>query len=281
MYEQHRIPSTLSSPESLPRVKALVAEAGAASRMEIGRRVCRMFSFLDARGQPQLASCAQALRALDAAGHIRLPAPRQGPDQRPCGPRCSGSPVPPPVGVPARVDQLRGLALVEVTAAAQRGLWNELMSSEHPHGAVLHAGAQLRYLLVSDHGVLGALGFAAAALALADRDTFIGWGADQRCRQLHRVTALSRFLIRPSVRCGNLASKALGLALRRLPADFQRRYGYSPLLVDTLALDCYSISQVSGMLHKWLKTLRLSRFMQWPPSPFTLCEGPSGAPCAG
>ena len=85
--------------------------------------------------------------------------------------------------------------------------------SEHPRGAVQHVGAQLRHLLVSDHGVLGALGFAAAALTLAARDTFIGWDADQRSRQLHRVIGLSRFLIRSSVHYRNLA-------LRRLPDDF-------------------------------------------------------------
>ena len=231
MYEQHRIPSTLSDPETLARVKALMAAAGAASRMEISRRVCVLFGFLDARGRPQLASCMQALRTLDAAGHIRLPAPRH--NYRRCRPYCIGRPVPPPVGVPARADQLRGLELVEVTDPAQRGIWNELMRSEHPRGAVQHAGAQLRYLLVSDHGVLGALGFAAAALTLAARDTFIGWDADQRSRQLHRVIGLSRFLIRSSVHCRNLASKALGLALRRLPDDFQDRYGYRPLLVET------------------------------------------------
>ena len=231
MYEQHRIPSTLSDPETLARVKALMAAAGAASRMEISRRVCVLFGFLDARGRPQLASCMQALRTLDAAGHIRLPAPRH--NYRRCRPYCIGRPVPPPVGVPARADQLRGLELVEVTDPAQRGIWNELMRSEHPRGAVQHAGAQLRYLLVSDHGVLGALGFAAAALTLAARDTFIGWDADQRSRQLHRVIGLSRFLIRSSVHCRNLASKALGLALRRLPDDFQHRYGYRPLLVET------------------------------------------------
>ena len=231
MYEQHRIPSTLSDPETLARVKALMAAAGAASRMEISRRVCVLFGFLDARGRPQLASCMQALRTLDAAGHIRLPAPRH--NYRRCRPYCIGRPVPPPVGVPARADQLRGLELVEVTDPAQRGIWNELMRSEHPRGAVQHVGAQLRYLLVSDHGVLGALGFAAAALTLAARDTFIGWDADQRSRQLHRVIGLSRFLIRSSVHCRNLASKALGLALRRLPDDFQHRYGYRPLLVET------------------------------------------------
>ena len=174
MYEQHRIPATLSNPETLARVKALIAAAGSASRMEIGRRVCQLLGFLDARGQPQLASCLQALRTLDAAGRIRVPAPRH--NHRRCCPHCLGRPVPPPVGVPARADQLRGLELVAVTDSAQRRVWNELMRSEHPRGAVQHPGAQLRYLLVSDHGVLGALGFAAAALALAARDACIDWG---------------------------------------------------------------------------------------------------------
>ena len=121
--------------------------------------------------------------------------------------------MPAPTEVPARADRVRGLALVEVTGDDQRRVWNELMQREHPRGAARHVGAQLRYLLVSDHGVLGALGFAASALTLAARDAFIGWDADLRCR--------------------NLASKALGLCLRRLPDDFQRRYGYRPLLVET------------------------------------------------
>ena len=75
--------------------------------------------------------------------------------------------------------------------------------------------------------------FAAAALALADRDRFIGWDPDLRQRQLYRLANLSRFLIRPAVRCRNLASKALALCLRRLAADFQARYRYAPVLVET------------------------------------------------
>ena len=70
--------------------------------------------------------------------------------------------MPPPVDVPERVDHVRGLQLVAVADDDQRRVWNELMRREHPHGAVRHVGAQMRYLLVSEHGVLGALGFAAA-----------------------------------------------------------------------------------------------------------------------
>lgn len=47
------------------------------------------------------------------------------------------------------------------------------------------------------------------------------------------MLALSRFLIRPGVQCRHLASHVLGRALRRLPADFEARYGYRPGLVET------------------------------------------------
>ena len=47
------------------------------------------------------------------------------------------------------------------------------------------------------------------------------------------MVGLSRFLIRPSVRCRNLASRVLGEALRRLGPEFQARYGYRPWLVET------------------------------------------------
>ena len=231
MYEQNQIASTLASADGINRLQDLLAQAGSASRTEMGRRVCQAFGFQDARGRPQLAGCMKALRTLDAHGRIQLPAPRH--ERRRCRPRGLGRPVPAPADVPARADLVQGLALVAVTDDDQRRVWNELLQREHPRGAARHVGAQLRYLLVSDHGVLGALGFAASALTLAARDAFIGWDADRRSRQLHRVIALSRFLIRPCVDCRNLASKALGLCLRRLPDDFQRRYGYRPLLVET------------------------------------------------
>ncbi len=194
MYEQHRIPSTLSDPETLARVKVLMAAAGSASR-----RVCALLGFLDARGRPQLASCMRALRALDAAGHIRLPAPRH--NHRRCRPRCSGRPVPPPVGLPARVDQLRGLELVEVTDPARRGIWNELMRSEHPRGAVQQV-AQLGAHVV---------GRAARVLAgdqLVPEAPLVVAGHLDHCQCLHQIDPLGharRLRDRPSETAGPAA----------------------------------------------------------------------------
>lgn len=77
------------------------------------------------------------------------------------------------------------------------------------------------------------LGFGAAAWQCAPRDDFIGWSHAQRQNNLHLVVNNARFLILPWVQSKNLASKILGLTARQLPEDWQNRYGYRPLLLET------------------------------------------------
>ncbi|MDX9788000.1 MAG: DUF4338 domain-containing protein [Desulfobacterales bacterium] len=76
---------------------------------------------------------------------------------------------------------------------------------------------QLRCLINSPHGWLDGLGFAAAALQLDDRDEWIGWNGEQRQAHLDLVVGMSRFLIRSSVQCRNLASKVLAMSRRFNP----------------------------------------------------------------
>jgi hypothetical protein len=52
-------------------------------------------------------------------------------------------------------------------------------------------------------------------------------------KNLHLVVNNARFLILPWVNSKNLASKILGLVARQLPHDWQHRYGYRPLLLET------------------------------------------------
>ena len=233
MLDQHCIGETLSSSAAVATLQVLLAQAGHTSRTAFARHVCREFGFLDTRGEFQVANCQKALRRLHRQGRIDLPSPRPGGRGGRCRPRRLGQPVPAPQAVPAAVGAVAGLQLTLVTTPPQRQTWNELVAGEHPQGAVIHVGAQLRYLIESEHGVLGAIGFAASALAVAARDEWIGWDAERRRKRLHRVLGLSRFLIRPSVRCHLLASKVLGMVLRRLPEDFRQRYGYRPALLET------------------------------------------------
>ncbi len=231
MNTQNQIKRTLSAPTNLEYVCALLERNEIVHRSEVATRVCEQFGFYDSRGKEQRSGCLKALRELEAAGHFTLPAPCRSPGHRSA--RRLSEPVALPQEVPSRVGEVQGLELILVSTAEQMRLWNELMIGEHPQGAGPLVGRQLRYLIGSAHGWLGGFGFAAAALQLADRDRWIGWDSEQRRAQLHRVVGMSRFLIRPSVHCQNLASKALSLSLAALPDEFERQFGYRPWLVES------------------------------------------------
>ena len=248
MERQNQIKRTLSSPEGLVRLQSILHESGAAHRTALAVRVCTAFGFMNARGQAQRSGCLKALRELERAQHIVLPLPRTAP--RTHRPHAVGERVASAAEVPNELSQVRGLQLVLVEDAAQRAIWDALMVHEHPRGAGPGVGCQLRYLLQSQHGWLGAIGFAAAALRVSVRDQWIGWDDAQRCSHLHRVVGLSRLLIRPGVRVAHLASHVLGQVLRRLPQDFERRYGYRPYLVETF-VETPTYSGVSLRAANW------------------------------
>ena len=199
---------------------------------QVAERVCEAFELRDGRGRLQRASCRKALRTLEAAGQVSLPAPRRcGGAGR--GPRLLADGVASACDVPGEVGELRELVLVRVDSDEQRLVWNTLMAHEHPRGAGPFVGHQLRYLIGSAHGWLGAVGFAASARRLRARDAWIGWDDARRRARLHRVVGLCRFLIRPGVSCRNLASHVLGRVVRRVGEDFWYRHGYRPWLLET------------------------------------------------
>jgi hypothetical protein len=131
-----------------------------------------------------------------------------------------------------QVGQLR-LVLIADSDDPHSATWNDLIAAQHPCGDAPLCGAQLRYLIGSAHGWLGAVGFGPAAFVLCARDGWIGWSTAARLAHLREVVGLARFLIRTEVRCVNLFSKALALALARLPADWEARYGVRPMVVET------------------------------------------------
>jgi hypothetical protein len=137
--------------------------------------------------------------------------------------------------VPAQVEQVKGLRLVEVSTEEDELFrsWNELMLTEHPLKDCRLVGRQLRYLISSDHGWLGAIGFGSCALRLSVRDEWIGWDSATRKSFQERLINMTRFLIRPQVRCQNLASRVLGLCLQRVESDFAARYGFEPWLLES------------------------------------------------
>src|SRR5450759_4464331 len=206
MQAQNEIKRTLKQEGSIEVVRELLAQREHKSRSSIAESVCRHFGFLDARQRTQTGGCVKALRELERAGHFVLPAVTSN-VRAVSTPRRLDQPVALAIDVPAQAGDIRGLTLVIVDNLDLMRVWNELMLCEHPQGAGPLVGAQMRYLIGSEHGWLGGLGFAASALQMADRDQWIGWDAQTRRKHLNGVVGMSRFLIRNSVSCQNLASR--------------------------------------------------------------------------
>jgi hypothetical protein len=228
---QSQIQRTLGAPEAVDRIAAILGAERFPSRRALGRRICEEFDFRDPRGRWQLAGCLKALNILATRSErIVLPVPQSG-VPRGERPYQLAAGVVLAEHVPERLELVRELSIQRVRKGPGRRIWNTLIANEHRQGMTIFAGAQMRYLVASAHGWLGAVGFAAAALHLAARERWMGWSDEQRRACLNRVVGLSRFLIRGG--CANLASHVLGHVLRRLPEDFRARYGYRPWLVET------------------------------------------------
>jgi hypothetical protein len=131
------------------------------------------------------------------------------------------------------------LRIVESRSESQ--LWTELIERYHYLAHRVPVGANLRYLVRSKRSgeqVLACLLWSSPAWKMAPRDQWIGWNHAQKAQNLQLVVNNGRFLILPWVRVRGLASKILGQCARQLPDDWEARYGYRPLLLETLVDAC-------------------------------------------
>lgn len=223
------------TPELLERISDLVIEQPQLSRRAVSRRVCEWLNWRAPDGRLKQMSCRVALCKLVRAGALRLPRARAAPRAGRCvvfEQALLGVTVP----VKGRLGELGQVDLVLVGSRASRAaqVWKALMQRHHYLGAGPLCGAQLRYLVRSErNGIVAALSFSASAWRVGARDRYIGWSETARARNLPLVVANSRFLIVPGIEVAHLASHVLGLCVKPLGVDWQARYGYRPLLLES------------------------------------------------
>lgn len=218
--------------EELDEIRQFVAENPDCNRREIATWTCRRLRWTTPGGKLKEMSCRVALLRLEARGRIQLPRPlmRSG-NKKPF--TAETTILIPQEPLRIAVGELEGLKLRAVETRKDSRLWNEAIHRFHYLGYGRLPGAQLRYLLEAKAGLLGALGFGASAWKVAARDRWIGWSDSLRKERLHLVVNNARFLLVPWVQCKNLASWTLGECTRRLASDWQRRYGYRPVVLES------------------------------------------------
>ena len=116
----------------------------------------------------------------------------------------------------------------------ERPEFDRLLEEQHYVHQSRLVGESLRYVIELDGQWVALATFSAASLHLKARERWIKWTPRQRARRLAMVVNNSRFLVLAErERYPNLASRALGLCLRRLSADWEERWGHPVLVVET------------------------------------------------
>lgn len=253
MKTQNQIKRKLSQPEAIEYIRKILLVKDNLKITKLADKLCEQFGFYNPRGGKQQTGCFKALKELAQAGLISLPQSTRKVAQR--SPRRLAEPLPELQSVPSEAGDIHELELLLVETDQQKRTWNEMMINDHPRGAGLLVGRQIRYLAHSEYGLLGGFSFSSAALHLHDRDVWIGWDLEERRAHLHQVVNMSRFLIRSSVACRNLASRLLGMAIRKMPKDFEYRYGYRPLLLESFV----DTSHYSGTCYQASNWLRIGK----------------------
>ena len=110
---------------------------------------------------------------------------------------------------------------VRLVMDQERAEFDRLLEEKHYVHESRLTGETLRYILELDGQWVALAAFSAASLHLKARERWIGWSPRQRARRLCMVVNNSRFLVLPERECyPNLASRGLGLCLRRLSQDW-------------------------------------------------------------
>jgi hypothetical protein len=218
----------------LDQIHTLQATHPTWSRRQISVALSTAWEWRTQAGRLKDMAARTLLGKLEARGLITLPVRRRAASNR-----MAARPVPArvwdhaPLTGPLRT--LGPLTVTEISGDADaRAEVAAALAAFHYLGARGTVGENLQYTVRGPQGrLLACLRFGSAAWSCRARDTFIGWTAAQRAQRLAWVTNNTRFLILPGITVPHLASWTLGQVLRRVSADWQRKYAHPILLVET------------------------------------------------
>ena len=219
--------------DDLELMRQIALEFSALGVTEIARTVCELLEWKRLNGGLKNHECRQLLELLAAEGVLTLPDLRKRGGRGPRRANVSG-PCSEPKPVECTWSQREPLELIVVDGKAESRLWREQVERHHYLGCRVPFGANLRYWVRNRDRELACLLWTSPAWKMQPRDAWIGWSEPQRQRNLQLIVNNSRFLMLPWVRVKGLASQILALSARQVPRDWETRFGYRPLLLETL-----------------------------------------------
>jgi hypothetical protein len=128
------------------------------------------------------------------------------------------------------------LLSVAIQSAEDKARFNAILDAEHYLGARQPSGNTVYQVIRDEAGVWVAIAlWCGACYRLDPRDTHIGWDMRKREERLGLVVQLARFALVGSGHEINMASRALGCAMRGIGAHYRDAYGYEPALAESFS----------------------------------------------
>jgi len=231
----------------------------------IAKRICLMFGIYQSNGEIKTSQMSVILKRMEMDNVVFLPPVRRSSS---CRKKASRKQKIQKFDTRERdfsQSDIEQIQFIPAFSDKDLALWRQLIEGYHYIPNTKLFGAQMRYLVYGGKGIqktdtflkirntntnqgefrkpyqdlyrgkhlLAVIGFAAGSWSLSSRDKFIGWNKEQREANLKYIVNNVRFLILPWVRSPNLASRILGGIARQLPYDWEARYNYKPLLLET------------------------------------------------
>ena len=220
------------SRKELKQIKNIVEQNSDISRRKLSFLVCEQLDWRQPNGSLKDRACRDVFLRLAAREIVKLPSPLYTRPTQLLTVYSPGNDVP-EVRLQCKINDFGELRFSLVSTLDQRKLWNYLIDQHHYLGISTQVGRHLKFFLYLENHLIGAMAFADAVLKLNLRDHWIGWTIQHREQNLHLIINNTRFLILPTVKIKNLASKTLALATKIIPDYWQHHYGFRPQLMET------------------------------------------------
>ena len=237
--------------KELKELKETVRLCRGLSRLELAKTICEHWGWVTATGSHKVTACLNVLEELERKEELRLPVKKkQHSKQRARGALHTRRTAEPSQLCIGKLEDVNPIRLELVGDRDQTKLWNEYVDRYHYLGYSKPFGCFLRYFIVGKPGLLGCVLVAGASKAIKIRDEWIGWTKQRREQNLPWVINNTRFLIFHWVEIKHLASHVLGQLAKEVKKDWNQRWGYEPLLLETF-VDPAKFSGISYRAAGW------------------------------
>ncbi|MEZ6033184.1 MAG: DUF4338 domain-containing protein [Planctomycetaceae bacterium] len=214
--------------KDLVLIRQLIRKNPSWGRTRLSEEVCRIFDWQQENGRPKDRGCRVALLKLESLGYLQLPKKKLDRGGRPPNEVSLGEVVEECI---SQMPQTLSLELVNTVRQAR--IWNSLIARHHYLGLATPVGRLIRYIIMGDAQMLGAISFSEAAWSLTCRDEVLNQFGLSGSEIRSATISNNRFLILPSVQVRNLASRVLGLAVKQVLLDWHERFETLPLFIET------------------------------------------------